>query len=156
MGVRYCHRHAGARGFLGAPGDDQIAVNGGPVTPCCWFTEYPLGDARETPIPEMLFAYVTDPLALAQHLGQPDRVGEIASLLSPTLGKALSESVKAHHGLNECVACRRVTRDYARIFQEEGYGLYETLWRDIPVSWSHRTDPEWNAALESWARSVSS
>jgi hypothetical protein len=149
-GVRYCAFHAGARGFLGSSDDDQIAINGGPVTPCCWFTEYPLGDARSEPIPEMLHAYVTDPLALAQHLGQPDRVAEIAAFVSPALGASIGELVAANREWNECVACRRVTTDYARLMRDAGYPLYETLWRDIPVPWNHRVDPEYEIAFRSW------
>jgi len=149
-GVRYCAHHAGGRGFLGSDDDDQIAINGGPVTPCCWFTEYPLGDARTQAIPEMLFAYVTDPLALAQHLGQPEAVAEIAGYVSPTLGKALRELVEQNRNWNECIACRRVTADYSRLLRDAGYPAYETLWREIPVPWDHRTDPEYEIVFRSW------
>jgi hypothetical protein len=156
-GVQYCARHAGARGFLGSSGDDQVAVNGGPVCPCCWFTEFPLGDARTTPIPQMLLQYVADPLALAQHLGQPHRAQEIARLASPALGDSLRDITASSKGRNQCVACRRLTRRYRDVLLQHGCAQYCHLWQEIPVPWDHRTDPEFDliaqgdAVFASWA-----
>ncbi|MDA1193181.1 MAG: hypothetical protein O3A46_16015 [Candidatus Poribacteria bacterium] len=149
-GVKYCRNHAGARGFLGSDTDDQVAINGGAVYPCCWFTEFPLGDARAIPIPKLLMSYIADPLALAQHLGDPHRAWEIASLIDESLSEELREIIDGQRELNECVGCRNVTTEYANLMRRRGYALYERLWRDIPVMWNHRTDPEHDLQLNSW------
>ncbi|MAF11533.1 hypothetical protein CMK11_13875 [Candidatus Poribacteria bacterium] len=149
-GVPYCPRHAGARGFLGGGADDQVAINGGPVYPCCWFTELPLGDAREMSVPHMLLAYATDPLAIAQHLGVPERAWEIAQVVSPELGAEMRDIQADVQPLNQCVACRRFTREYVALMRRHGYGAYDELWLDIPTPWNHVSDPEHDLALESW------
>ncbi|MBT3271048.1 hypothetical protein HN371_28160 [Candidatus Poribacteria bacterium] len=149
-GVRYCSRHAGARGFLGGGAEDQVAINGGPVYPCCWFTEFPLGDAREMSVPHMLLGYVTDPLAIAQHLGVPERAWEIAQMISADLGAEMRDLQADLRPLNQCVACRRFTREYVALMQRHGYGAYDELWPDMPTPWSHASDPEHDLAFESW------
>ena len=149
-GVRYCSRHAGGRGFLGGGEDDQVAVNGGPVYPCCWFTEFPLGDARDTSVPHMLLGYATDPLAIAQHLGVPERAWEIAAEIAPELGAAMREIQHDLTPLNQCVGCRRFTREYTALMLRHGYGAYDELWPDLPTPWNHAADPEYDLAFRSW------
>jgi len=34
--------------------------------------------------------------------------------------------------------------------RDAGYPAYDTLWRDIPVPWNHRTDPEYDVAFASF------
>lgn len=149
-GVRYCRYHAGGRGFLGSPEDDQVAINGGPIYPCCWFTEYPLGDARERPVARILLDYLTDPLALAIHLGAPERAWEIARLVSPELGEQLREVQQENRRYNECIACRRTTQAYRSLMLSVGGEIYQRLWPEIPVPWNHKTDPEAELILKHW------
>ncbi len=150
-GVRYCPKHAGGRGFLGGGSDDQVAINGGPVYPCCWFTEFPLGDARQTSVPHMLLSYATDPLAIAQHLGVPERAWEIAAGICPELRAEMRELQQDLAPLNQCVGCRRFTREYVALMRRHGYDAYRELWPDIATPWNHATDPEYDLAFESWA-----
>jgi hypothetical protein len=149
-GVGYCSKHAGGRGFLGGGPDDQVAINGGPVYPCCWFTEFPLGDARSASVPHMLLSYATDPLAIAQHLGVPERAWEIAADICPDLGAEMREMQQDIAPLNQCVGCRRFTREYVALMRRHGYDAYRELWSDIATPWDHATDPEYDLAFESW------
>ena len=154
-GVHHCSKHAGGQGFLGGGADDQVAVNGGPVYPCCWFTEFPLGDARETSVPHMLLSYATDPLAIAQHLGVPQRAWEVASEICPDLGAEMREIQQDLAPLSQCVACRRFTREYVALMQRYGYEAYRELWPDIAAPWNHATDPEYDLAFQSWTSPAS-
>ncbi len=149
-GVRYCSRHAGARGFLGSDGDDQIAINGGYAYPCCWFTEFPLGDVRGRSVSKTLLAYTLDPLALAMHLGEPRRAVEAIEAAYPSATVRLRALADKTTALNECSACRHFTVEYAEAMRSANPAAYERLWQDLTVPWNHRTDPEYNAVFASW------
>jgi hypothetical protein len=100
----------------------------------------------------MLLSYATDPLAIAQHLGIPGRAWEIATEISPDLGAEMREVQQDLTPLNQCVACRRFTREYVALMRRHGYGAYDDgLWPDIATPWGHATDPEHDLAFQSWA-----
>ncbi|MEO2003041.1 MAG: hypothetical protein ABGY41_02970, partial [Candidatus Poribacteria bacterium] len=91
------------------------------------------------------------PLAIAQHLGVSERAWEIAAEIAPDLGARMREIQRDLAPLNQCVGCRRFTREYVALMRHHGHAAYTDLWSDRPTPWNHATDAEHDAAFESWA-----